>query len=234
MAKSIIRIISAVKEELSQYKLSDDFPIDPEYLIDKANDVRATLIRDEFRNGNVNGKFYMKICCLDIICEKEGCTINGKFYNSGSLLWTMKLPALVSGIGWFDISYLGSDGFEDNFKRYNLQGWMNLEGNIMTGTKPAYTIVGDTAYFKNLPTQGIAKVCMVGVPYNPVSICNYKKDTDEYPVPSDTTLQMLMKKDILSTYHVVPDPHQDGRAPDIYMLGGQSQKKQNDQQENQG
>jgi hypothetical protein len=226
MAKSIKKIIESVREELGQYKLSDDFPIEDEYLLDKANDCRASLIRDVFKSGVIDDNFYQEECCLEVNCVDAGCTINGTFIPSGNVLWYVDLPALVTDVAWYDVKYFGTVGFTNDFSRKNFFGWLHPEGNIWTANKPMFTIIGNRAYIKNLPTPGLRYLCMIGLFYNPTDICDYDLETDEYPVPSDITLQLLMKKDILSTWQTpIPDPHQDGKYPDITDAGQQPQKK---------
>jgi len=215
MGKSLIRIVESVKEELSHYKLTDDFPITDEYLADKADDVRASLIREAYKNKKIDEKYYQQMCCIEIECAKPGCDVNGVNIPMDYVVWYADLPTLVQDIGWDDIKYFGLMGFIQDFDRKSMGNWINIEGNVWTGLKPAYTIIGNRAYFKNLPTSGITFLCLVAILYKPTTACNYQVD-DEYPVPSDMTLQMLMKKDILSTGFIpLPDKIHDGKAPDI-------------------
>ena len=223
MGKPLKNIIESVKEELAQYKLSDDFPIEREYLVDKANDCRAALIRDAYTAGKIEGGYYQQMCCIEVLCADVGCEINGVTIPSGQVVWYADLPALVQDIGELNIKYFGLMGFVGNFIRRSWENWLNIEGNVWTSTKPSYTLIGSRAYFKNLPTTGLKFLCLVAILYNPVDSCNYDENT-EYPVPSDLTLQTLMCKDILSKWVSFPDPKNDGKFPDVTDTG-QARKK---------
>ena len=226
MAKPLPNIIESIKEELSHYKITDDFVMEDEYLIDKVNDFRASLIRDSYRNKLIDGKYYQQLCCLEIECLEVGCEINGITLPSGIVVWYVDLPTMVQDIGFLDIKYLGLMGFTDKWREVSWNDFMNIEANLWSGTKTVFTRVGSRAYIKNLPAPNTPKfACLVGILYNPVDSCDYDEN-DEYPCPSDITLQMLVKKDIMSTgFMPLPDTKNDGKSPDITDVGGPGKRR---------
>jgi len=225
MGKPLRNIVESIKEELSRYKITDDFAIDDEYLKDKVNDVRASLIREAYRSGMIDEKYYQQMCCLEVECSEVGCEISGVTIPSGIKVWYTDLPTLVQDIADKDIKYFGLMGLTSKWSRISMESFLNLEGNIWSSTSTVYTMVGNRIYIKNLPTTGVKFVCLVGILYNPVESCDFDIN-DDYPVPSDLTLQMLVKKDIMSTgFIALPDNYNDGRAPDVTDVGGQGRKK---------
>jgi hypothetical protein len=214
MSKTLPRIIESVREELSNYHLTDDFPMPYEYLVDKAIDAREALIKEEIDAGKtLDSRYYQKVCCLEVTCHREGCTVNGQFIPSGSVTWEVKLPKLISGVGWLSILYLGTDEFKKSFTRKEFDAWMNLSGNIWTSTNPTFAVVGNSAYLKNMPTSDFKYICAILLLSNPVDSCEWKEDENEFPVPSDYKLQLLMVKDILSKFGVPKDKQDNATDP---------------------
>lgn len=197
MAKTLTRIVHSIMEKYSQYKPTDDLELPPEFLIDKINDIRATLIRDEYNNGTIDEKYYQKLCCLDITCEENGCTIGGEFITTGSSISIVELPPLITDVDWNEIIFLGSPEFQ-KYHRKTLDAWISNEGNPFTNGMPIYTVVGNQVYLRNKITQGMKKVCGVFLLSNPVDACDYDKDVDNYPIPSEYKLELLVLKDLLS------------------------------------
>jgi len=228
MAKSFIRIVESVKEKYTNFNIRDDLRVPDELIRDKVHDWRATLIRDEFRSTNIiDQNYYQKTCCIEITCEAQSCTIGNYTVPSGTVIWSVELPALVTGVGWKDILYLGPDNMLTNFDRYSLSGLAGLQGNIWTGNEPAYTTIGNIAYFLNLPTSGSRFLCLVALVNNPTVVCDYDLDADIYPTPSDTKLEMLVLKDLLSVAGIRLDEAQDTRDnPTITPKEGQQLNKQ--------
>lgn len=225
MAKTLPRIIESVLEELNNYHITDDNEIPYEYLVDKAVDMRQVLLREEFesRRGLIDQSYYQRICCLEVECHRQGCTVDGVFIPSSSIIWEVKLPPLVKGVGWKDILYLGTDLFKSGFTRMTFTNWSEIEGNILTGLKPAYTLIGDSIMLKNMPTSDLRFLCGILLLSNPVDACNWDDDKSEFPVPSDYKLQLLMKKDILASYGIPKDKQHD--ATDIGSIQQPTQGK---------
>jgi len=201
--KPLKTIIDEVKIDIKAF--SDDQRIVnlDEYIQEKADDIRATLIRAELTNsGSLDPKYYGNpVCCVEIECVQQSCEIHGVDIYSGTVLWkTNNLPALIGGVGDKDIIYLGSDNLQSSFKRVSLSGFANSDGDIWNSNNPMYFISGNIAYFKNLPTSGSKFICAIGLWQKPTSVCSYNLATDIYPVPSDYKLKILLKQDILKSW----------------------------------
>ena len=205
------QIVFSIKEKLSGFKLNDDFKLDDKYIIMKCNEWRSTLITDLYNNKiAIDGKYYQRICCIEVSCNKLGCSIGGNFYYSGELIWEAELPERITEVGELDILYFGKDDFKKSFSRKSFDGWVNNKGNLRTGYDPMYTIVGSQSYFKNLPTHGIKFLCLIALLKDPTTACNWVQSTEEYPVPSAVKLEILVVKDIVSLWGIQPDKLNNG------------------------
>jgi hypothetical protein len=218
MAGSLKEIISMVQEELANFHLTDDFEITPKYLKELANKIRNTLLSEEIKNKGANAMYYQRVCCLEVICHRMGCTVDGQFVPSSSVIWEVKLPPLVMKAGDKAILYVGTDQFKTNWVKMSLAGWMSIEGNIWSSTLASYTQVGDTIWIKNAPTSDLKYICAILLLYDPVNACDWNDETSQYPVPDIYKLTMLMKQDILSTHGLPKDKQHDATdagAPQI-------------------
>jgi hypothetical protein len=231
MAKTLKKIVDLLVEELQQYKPTDDFPITKKIIIDKVNDARAAIIKREFdQSGKVNASYYQSICCNEIKCITQGCTLYGEYIPSGEVIWYVDLPSLINTVGELNLLYIGPDDYKRNWSLLNFQSWMNVSANLATGHLPAGTLIGSRIYLKNLPTQGITFICIMALLYNPTTACNWKDDSI-YPAPDDLTIQTLVKKDINSVYPILPDNDQDSRNPDITQQARPQPTRQNETQQ---
>lgn len=198
------QIIDEVKIDLKQFTNDDRINYLDKYLQEKADDIRATLIRSELTStGRLDDKYYQSACCITVECLQQGCVINGTMIPSGTVLWKAELPALIEGIGEADLKYLGLDDYEHDFKRVGLTSFANSSGDIFNASSPMYHIIGNTAYFKNLPTAGIGYICALGLWSKPTTVCNYNLMTDIYPVPSVNKLKMLLRIEVLRSWGYV-------------------------------
>lgn len=211
--KPLKYIIDAVKIDLKQYTDDDRISYLDDYLIEKADDIRATLIRAEYvTDGRLDEKYYQSTCCIEVECLNQGCVINGTTIPSGTVIWKADLPSLISGVGYYDLKYLGLDDYQTPFKRVSLTSFTNSGGDIWNQKDVYFHITGNTAYFKNLPTSGIKFICGIGLWAKPTSLCNYKLATDIYPVPSTNKLQVLMRMDVLKSWgYVLGDTKHTGK-----------------------
>ncbi len=229
MAKSLKKIVYSIKEELTGYNITDDVVFSNEYLIDKINDVREVIIKEHFKESGIDGQFYQTICCLEVKCFEHGCTLNGKFYKSGSIYWYVELPALIESVGWKNIMYFGLDDFKTQFARNSFDAYLSNEGALWTSKMPIYTVVDGKAILKNLPTPGLRYICIMALLQNPQDACNWDEESP-YPVPDVHKLELLVKKDIMSLYGVIPDEKHDARDMKGVPTQSQNQFKNRDEE----
>lgn len=183
-----------------------------EFIADKIHAFNQTLIRQQFtRTRKIDENLFSKVDCLETECVSTTCTIDGVTFTSKSDMFTVTIPDLVEGVGAMNIKYFGKVNFSENFTKKSIQGLKYMEGNLYTGHKPAYARVGNTFLIKNLPTQGTRVLSALLLLKNQVTACNWKS-TDEYKTPSESQLQILVKKDLLSTWNIPYDEVNDGRG----------------------
>jgi len=237
MGKSLIRIVESIKEDLSAHHITDDIKLDDEFLIDKINGVRASLIRKELAVGRLSQDYYQELCCIEVTCEEKGCYIGETFYKSGTVIWKAEIPGLMNGVGSKNLLAVGNDnmlvGYNDGsnvFHRTSVQNFMLSKGQRMLAHKKTYTNLGSTLYLKNLP-QDTRFICAIALLFNPVLACNYYEDEDNYPVPSELGLETLVKKDILSTFGIPPDKINDADdSPISSAQAGRVNRQQNNEE----
>ncbi len=210
---SLKELVYMVSEELSNFHLTDDFEITPKYLVGLANKMRMTLINEEIKAKGINAAYYQRVCCLEVECHRMGCTINGIFYPSTSIIWEVKLPKLISAAGDKAILYVGTDQFLSGWTPMSFAAWMSIEGNQWTSRLPSYTRVGSSIWLKNAPTSDLKYICAILLLASPIDSCDWNDETSEYPVPDEYKLTLLMKKDIMSTMGFPKDKQHDATDP---------------------
>lgn len=202
-----LQIIDSIIEGLSAYNVTDDSIFDRDLIGYKVDVMRDTFIRNDY--PVIDDKYYQKVCCIEVECQKQGCDVPGiGFVESGDTLWIAELPTLITDIGWKDIKYLGSPDLMNEYYRKTLGGWQSLTGLLYPSPDDVnYTIIGNHAYFLNI-ASGTRYVCLVGLISKPSNACSYNEN-DDYPVPDVMKLEIAVKRDILSTYGILPDVKQD-------------------------
>ena len=183
------QILHEIKENDSSYFLNDDYRIDDMLIIEKINDVRATLIRDEIaRNGFIQDRYYQTNCCAEIVCEVDSCEYNGVKIPIGEPIYKVKLNPHITSIGGREVKYVGNPAIGLNIQLVTFTSFMASDGRMFTNDKPIATIVGDELWLKQLPTPGMKFLCLTELLQNPTQACDWNNDTTEYPVPSKSKL----------------------------------------------
>jgi hypothetical protein len=210
MNKTYKEIAYSILESLYGHNIIDDYNISIDFIKAKINDVNIRLQEEVFKQHDSLEAFYQKQCCIEVVCEKTSCVIEGEMVSSGDVVWYSEIPSLNPKIGWKNISYLGKSDMLKGFKRVTFSGFMS--GAQLDWTRgPIFTIVGNKIYFRDLPTTGTRMLCMVAILANPILACNFNED-QPYPTPDAYKLELLVKKDILSTFPAMPtDEIQDSR-----------------------
>jgi len=224
------KIIYSIFDQCTGKIPSDDSRLEESFILHVMNNVRALIIRQEILSGRrLDEGYYQLKCCIEVVCDSIVC--NG--IDSGKDVYYAKLPKLVEGIGYKNISFLGTVEFPDrfmglksNFDRYSFNGWLSMDHLEWANKRPAYTIVGgykdgDTtedgtvALLRNLPKSGIRRLCINGIFANPEEMpCDEEEFFEmEYPIPTHLIhrLELITIRQILSTEPVPGDPIQDGR-----------------------
>lgn len=230
MGKSLIRMVETIKEELTGWFITDDLKPDDEYIVDKINDARATLIRQELRRGFINLDYYQELCCIEVTCEEKGCYIGDTFIKSGTVIWTAEIPNLMLGVGEKSILALGNDNMltgygDDNvFHKVTTNNFMMFRGQRLLSDKKTWTRLGNKLFFKNLP-QDTRFICGHVLLYNPTSACNWDDDTSDYPVPSESTVQLLVLRSLAGSLPIPGNELNDAREVVVPQQNAQQLEK---------
>jgi|GEM_PF-2288457 len=222
--------VSKIKEKITNFHPSNDLSVPDLFILEKMNDVRETLIRREQQVKNNLEMYYQYDCCYQIKCLKTSCTIDGVTFIADGALHYIEMPDLIPGIE-NPITFLGDqDGRK--YSRLSLNSFLKQEHLGAAGMLPAYTIVGDKIWMKNATISGKLFACMNVLKKNPLSPC---EDWDkEYPVPSTYNLELMVTKDILSSYGIHIDAtsnESDDRniSSEVYKQYEQSQQQEQQQ-----
>lgn len=206
MSKSRLEIIDSIIEGLSAYNVTDDSVFTREFIGYKVDVMRETLIKNDF--PKIGDEYYQSMCCIEVLCLEQGCTVEGLgFIASGDVVWYSELPKLITDVGWKDIKYVGPPDYLEGFTRMSLSGFQSHHGRLYTMGDIIYTRIGDRIYYANIDPK-TKYVCLIGLLSSPEDECDYDENQD-YPVPDIMKLEIAVKRDILSTYGILPDSTQD-------------------------
>lgn len=198
MNKSINKIVESIMIDLKQVQDESFLATRRNYIIDKIHSIRATLIREEYTtNKKIDKQFYIKYDST-VICQRNTVTINNIVFTSRSYLYTLALPALVQDIDDKGIIYVGNDDYSIEFTKKTFSGFNASIYNLYTSSRPIYTLFGNTLLLKNVP-KGMLSVTSYVLPYDPTEVTGFDNDSN-YPCPSIYKLELLLKKDLLSTW----------------------------------
>lgn len=193
--KSLKQIAESIRIDLKQ--VTDESYLDQkeEYLYDKINGIRASLIRETLKeDGSLDSSFYQ-----DYGFDVE--TLQEFHFNITSSVKTfyLDLPFLVPGIGMKSLRYVGDDDFTTpGFKIGSMSEMQSSDGALYTSQKPIASVIGNKCILKNIP-KGTRKLFVIGLYMNPLDVVGFDENSP-YPVPSTYKLEMLVKKDLLSTW----------------------------------
>ena len=108
MTQTLNQLLDTILEELSSFKVTDDFPIDPDYIKDKIVAINGSLVREEYgQTSKVNFQFYQRFDCNHVECMETVCEVGGILVTKKHPIYRVVLPVLMPGIGNKDIIYLG-------------------------------------------------------------------------------------------------------------------------------
>lgn len=195
----------SIRNMLTGFVSSDDERLDMELIYKKIHDVRAVLIREDLdTRGRVPFDMYQEINCLEVKCEPIVC--NG--VDSGEVDHYIEIPKLITGLGWSDIYYLGTVGRKGGFQRTGVTQFQYNEHSQLKKKKPYYTIIGGKAYLKNLPSDSLKYISLIGILEDPMNTgCYDVTENDEYPIPAHMIhkMEIIVIKHFASSMGILPD-----------------------------
>lgn len=219
MSKTLAEIGYSIRNQVKGYFSSDDERISIEFVYDKAWDIRSLLIKEEYRRHHqLNDQDFVSKCCLDIVC-KETCEGSGEFE------YTVTIPTLESSVGYDGVKYFGSPNMKTPFRRSNYQGFLYSGSESYTGNAPTYTLYDDLAILKNMPTDNMEKVCIIGIFEDPRDYCD---PNDPFPIARHLVhkLELLAIQQLMSTIQIGPDEANNARDDSPKALNPQPVQRQ--------
>lgn len=198
MTKTLNQIIETLMEEISSFKLNDDFPIDPDMLKDTVVGINGSLMREEYdRLGYLSEQFYMPYFCNQVECLGINCNINGVVIERKLPIYKVTMEILQTGIGWSDVLYFGLSGMKKNFHRVSVGELATINDRTFTAGRPAYAKSGSDFWIVNLPSSGTRLLTSMVIYADPRKSPGWSDEKSIFPTPSNYKLEMLVKKDII-------------------------------------
>lgn len=199
MDKSKKEIVFSIKEGLDSYNITDDSVFDEDYIGYQVDIARIAIIKEEMVAGKLSAQYYQKMCCIEVLCNKEGCDIPGiGMVYTGDITYYANIPGLISFVT-DNIKYLGPPTWKSKDAYYKTEFDLFINGTtgIWDKGQPIFTLINEMALFKRLPTDGLKYLCMIGLLETPTSACDYD-DEKPYPVSDPLKLEIIVVKNILS------------------------------------
>jgi len=207
MSKTLAEIGYSIRNQISGYFSTDDARISIDFVYDKAWDVRSMLIKEEYRKfKQLNDQDYISECCLEICCEETVCDGEDSLHSEKYI----NLPVLESSLGYNSVKYFGSVDKKTPFRRVNYGGMLYSNFSSWTKKVPTYTIVDTKAYLKNLPTDTMEYICVIGIFEDPRGYC---KPDDPFPLARHLChkLELIVIQQLMSTINIGPDVYNNAR-----------------------
>jgi len=207
MAKTLAEIGYSIRNQVIGYFGTDDTRISIEFVYDKAWDIRSMLLKEEYRKfKKLNDQDYTSECCLEICCDDTVCdgedSLHSQFY--------VTIPKLEASLNYDGVKYFGTVDKKTPFRRANYGGYLYSDYSTFTKKAPTYTLVDDKAYLKNLPTDTMQYICVIGVFEDPRDHC---APNDPFPLARHLVhkLELLAIQQIMSTLQIGPDAYNNAR-----------------------
>ena len=140
---------------------------------------------------------------VDVVCQRDTCTIGGFTFADRTIYYKATLPALVKFIGDSNINYFGLLGFEEDISRLELPDFVARKHSRFSGGKAIYALIGDTAILKNIP-EGFSVATLVCIPEDPRDVPGFDWETSNFPTASPEAIKVIVKNSITQT-PLVPD-----------------------------
>lgn len=198
------KIIDSVIYELSGFDIVDDSKLPAfQYFLDKLNHYRGVSLREL---KDIPENMYTENCCLELLCDGQECTINGKTFKSKNKIHYVEIGALLDNVGWKNIRYFGLDGYRQNFTRKKLDAFINSGGDEYSLNIPYYSVLGDYAILGGFGENVPRVVCISALYFNPVQVCGSSLEKP-YPCPDNILARAirLVKMDALHSMGLSSD-----------------------------
>lgn len=217
---TLSEIAYSIKMKLEGLSPSDDSLLEDEYIYSRINLARAYIIKMlERQNQSIDDDFYQSICCLKVECEElicDGIQLEESFI--------VKLPHIVSVKK--GIKYFGTTNFRNGFQYVNTTGYVYNHASQLASKGTYYTVIGNTAHIRNLPTPDTVYVCIVAILEDPLEGgCIDITADEEYPLPAVylNDVEQMVVQSMMISMQIFPDMANDAspdariNAMNVYM-----------------
>jgi len=234
MAKTKQQVIDSILEQVSAFELTDDNPIDRDWLGAKIDDIREKLILEQFNaKRSIDDAYYELDCCVEIECaELAQCSVDGITFSSGEKVYWFDASNVIGGLdgkaiksAFLAIDGFGNDGVMKSISLRSLSGFNTVDGLRYTRNSMFMTVIGAKGYVRNLPNDGIRMICVVMAKRSPGSGCGDLNDV-QYPVPDYHKLEYIARQEILNGFQFSPDRLNDMSAMQMQAPRKQEQREQ--------
>jgi len=226
MAKTLIKIVDSIKIDLKVFVDDHWLANLDEFIADKVHGINQTLMRQEYNNNKfIDPIYYQEHNCLEVECVQDTCTLNGVTFTFKGDLHKVEFPKLLSGVGDANIKYFGYFDMMHDIPRVSFDGLRAMDFRRYAPKEPVCAIMGQYALIKNLP-NGLATLKLIALMHNPIDACTFREDETPYPTPSEYNLELLVKKDLLSTWNIPYEERNDTRG--VILMPQQPKPKEND------
>lgn len=198
---------------MSGFVVTDDSPFDEELIADKIDDVRATLIKQEWNDKKSINDLYFQECEVDIKTRE----IVDRHNQQNIIQFTVEFPELLAAVQWDNIKYLGKKDLSKRYNRRNLNGFINGEHRRYSSNEVDYVVTGpNKALVRNeREAKDIVTIALFKSPRD------VSKSLDViYPVPDVTKLEMIVKQEMAAGLGIKSDEDNDAKH-NQEQLGGQ-------------
>ena len=186
-----------VLEKVSGYNITDDFEIGDDFVRDIIINMRSTVLKEFLAEKRyIPKEMYLEVLKLKVERSNPDETTTREYH--------VVLPSpLEAGIGKLDILYCGPNDEYNNLPRASLNGMYAWQFSEFGGKEMTYCVVGDRIKLVTSAQRGLKFLKVIGVFARPIII----EDVEYFPIPETLAvkLEMLVVKDILSTFNVRND-----------------------------
>lgn len=206
------KIIYSVIEFMSGFVVTDDSPFDEQLIADKIDDVRATLIKQEWNDKKSINDLYFQEYEVDIKVRE----IIDRHNQQNIIQFTVEFPELLAAVQWDNIKYLGKKDLSKRYNRRNLNGFMNGQHRRYSSNEVDYVVTGPSkALIRN--EREAKDIVTIALFKNPSDV---SKSLDViYPVPDVTKLEMIVKQELSAALGIKSDEDNDSRHNQEQVIG---------------
>ena len=208
--KSLREIVYSIIEFSSGFQVTDDNPLEPQLIADKVDDVRATLIKQEYVQHRKIDDTYFQRVPVEIVEDDISSDAN-------LVEFKVNFPPVMSNLFWDNIKYLGKKTMKEGYNRRTTNEYSVGNHRRWTHNFVDYTLIGaDTALIRN---EKVAKdIKIIAIFKSPSKVPGFDWDKP-YPTPDPFKLEMIVKQDIYPSLRIPPDEENDARHNSEQIAG---------------